>query len=80
MEKIMETMNQISMETQEATLSLAQRLLLQGEKKGKIEGEKETQFKLISNMLKKGLQAEQIADLTEIPLEEVKEIEKKVKK
>jgi len=80
MNKIMETMNNISLEAQQETLTLAQRLILKGKVEGKAEGKAETQFELISNMLRKRLKPTEIADFTGIDLKTINEIAKKIKK
>jgi hypothetical protein len=68
MEKIMETMSKISLEAQEETLSLGQRLEL----KGRVE--------LISTMLQNGLKPEEVAKYTGISLESIEKIQQKIKK
>jgi hypothetical protein len=68
MDKIMETMNQISLEAEANTLTLAQRLKL------------EERVELISTMLQNGLKPEEVAKYTGISLESIEKIQQKIKK
>jgi predicted transposase YdaD len=74
--KIFETMNNLSLEAQADTLTVAQQLILEGEEKG----EEKTQKMVVENMLKKGLKPGQIADFTGISLEVVQKIQKQAPK
>ncbi|MCU0443759.1 MAG: Rpn family recombination-promoting nuclease/putative transposase [Microscillaceae bacterium] len=75
-DKIFETMNNLSLEAQADTLTVAQQLILEGEEKG----EEKTRKIVVENMLKNGFEIEQIANFTGISLEVVQKIQKQAQK
>ncbi len=52
-----------------------QEILEEGEAKGKVEGKAETTRKLALNLLRIGMNLEQIAEVTELSLEEVQALQ-----
>jgi predicted transposase YdaD len=65
-------MNNLSLEVQEETLTVAQQLILEGEEK--------SQKMVVENMLKNGFKIEQIANFTGISMEVVQKIQKQAQK
>ncbi len=65
-------MNNLSLEVQEETLTVAQQLILEGEEK--------SQKMVVENMLKNGFKIEKIANFTGISMEVVQKIQKQAQK
>jgi predicted transposase/invertase (TIGR01784 family) len=57
-----------------------QQILEEGEAKGKAEGEAETTRKLALNLLQIGMSLEQIAQVTELSLEQIQVLQEEIQK
>lgn len=57
-----------------------QEILEEGEAKGKAEGKAETTRKLALNLLRIGMSLEQIAQVTELPIEQIQVLQEEIQK
>lgn len=70
-EKLVEVDKKLKTEKGGVIMTTAERLIQEGIQKGRIEGMKEKAIKVARKLLMKGMSIEEVAELTELPEEEI---------